>query len=229
LALYAIGDLHLSLGSDKPMDVFGGGWNNYIDKIRAGFQMLGPEDICVLCGDTSWGMSLEESLEDFKFIEKLPGRKIMLKGNHDYWWETVTKMKGFFEKNGIESIDFLHNNSFFYEGAAICGSRGWMIDAETQVEHNVKIMARETARLKASLMTAGDAAEKLCFLHYPPRIKNHAFQDVIEVMNEHGVKNCWYGHLHGTGHRSAICGVVDGIDYKMISADYIDFTPQLIM
>jgi len=228
LALYAIGDLHLSHGSDKPMDVFGGGWNNYIDKIKAGFSVLEPDDVCVLCGDTSWGMSFEESLEDFKFINELPGKKIILKGNHDYWWTTVTKMKAFFSENGIENIDILNNNCFFYEDTAICGTRGWIIESETDVEHNAKIMARETSRLRASLQAAGDAEVKLCFLHYPPRFKSFICHDIIAVMNDYGVTNCWYGHIHGYGHRAAVQGEIEGITYELVSADFLDFIPQKI-
>ena len=229
MALYAIGDLHLSHGSDKPMDVFGGGWNNYMDKIRAGFSTLRSDDVCVLCGDTSWGISFEESLEDFKFINELPGKKIILKGNHDYWWTTVTKMKAFFSENGIDNIDILNNNCFFYENAAICGTRGWITEGETDTGQNIKIMARETARLRASLQAAGDTEVKLCFLHYPPRFKNFVCEDIIAAMNDHGVRYCWYGHVHGYGHRAAVRGEVGGIIYEMISADFLDFVPQKIM
>ncbi|MCL2152106.1 MAG: metallophosphoesterase [Oscillospiraceae bacterium] len=229
MALYAIGDLHLSLGSDKPMDVFGGGWNNYIDKIESGFSTLKTDDVCVLCGDSSWGITFEESLEDFRFIDRLPGQKIILKGNHDYWWTTVAKMKAFFNENGISSIDILNNNCFFYEDAAICGTRGWMMEGEDDVEHNAKIMARETARLRASLLAAGEVERKLCFLHYPPRYNNIVCEDIVGVMVEYGVKNCWYGHVHGAGHRLSVRGEVDGITYEMISADFIGFVPQRIM
>ena len=229
MALYVIGDLHLSLGTDKPMDVFGGDWTDYVEKIKAGFSLLRSEDVCVLCGDISWGMSFEESLQDFLFISKLPGRMIVLKGNHDYWWNTVTKITDFFRKHGIDNIDILNNNCFFYDSAAICGTRGWLMDGESDVEHNAKIMARETARLRASLQAARGAEIKLCFFHYPPRFKNYVCSDIIEVMNEFGVKNCWYGHIHGAGHRLAIRGEVDGIFYEMISADFLDFTPKRIM
>ena len=229
MSLYAIGDLHLSHGSDKPMDVFGGGWNNYTEKLRAGFMSLEPDDVCVLCGDTSWGMTFEESLEDFKFLSRLPGRKIILKGNHDYWWATVSKMKAFFEQNGIHNIDILHNNCFFYEDTAICGTRGWLADGENDDEYNNKIMAREVARLGLSLSAAVDAGEKLCFFHYPPRFKNIVCHDIIAVMKEHQVKKCWYGHIHGHGHRLAVCGEAEGIVYEMVSADYVDFVPQKIL
>ena len=229
MALYAIGDLHLSLGTDKPMDVFGGGWENYVDKIRDGFSMLKPEDLCVICGDISWAMSLEESLDDFRFLNELPGRKIILKGNHDYWWTTAAKMKLFFDINGIDSIDILHNNCFFYNDTAICGTRGWFTVGENDTEHNKKIIARETARLRASLLAAGSAPEKLCFFHYPPRFKDMVCYDMIAVMNEFGVTSCRYGHIHDLGHRYAVCGEVDGINYEMVSADYVGFVPRMIM
>lgn len=228
MALYAIGDLHLSLSSDKPMDIFGGGWSNYVEKIRAGFSTLKPDDICVLCGDSSWGMSFEESLADFKFISELPGKKIILKGNHDYWWNTVSKMNAFFSDNGIDNMEILNNNCYFYENAAICGTRGWMTEGELETEHNAKIMAREAGRLRASLQAAGDAEVKLCFLHYPPRFKNLVCEDLVATMSDYGVKNCWYGHVHGHGHKQAVQGEVEGIFYEMISADFLDFIPQKI-
>ena len=212
------------------MDVFGGDWSNYIEKIKAGFSLLSPDDVCVLCGDTSWGMSFEESLKDFMFISGLPpGKIIILKGNHDYWWATVTKMNAYFKENGIDNISILNNNCFFYQGTAICGTRGWLMDGETDVEHNKKVMARETARLRASLLAADNAEIKLCFFHYPPRFKDMVCYDIIDVMNEFGVKNCWYGHIHGYGHRFAVRGEVDGIEYEMVSADFVDFMPQRIM
>ena len=116
MALYAIGDTHLSLGADKPMDVFGGGWEGYVDKLREGFAPVKDSDTVVLCGDLSWGMSLEEAREDFAFLDRLPGgRKLLLKGNHDYWWTTASKMKAFFEENGFSTLDILHNNCTFTE------------------------------------------------------------------------------------------------------------------
>ena len=125
MALYAIGDLHLSLSSNKPMDVFGEGWKDYVRRIGEGFSQLNDEDVTVLCGDLSWGMSLEESLEDFRFIDALPGRKILLKGNHDYWWNTVSKMERFLKEHELTTISFLYNNCLTYGDKAICGTRGW--------------------------------------------------------------------------------------------------------
>ena len=225
LALYVIGDLHLSLGSNKAMDVFGGGWDKYIDKIQEGFSALNSDDICVICGDISWGMSLEESLADFIFLDKLPGKKIILKGNHDYWWTTASKMKSFFAANEITTIDILHNNAFFYDDTAICGTRGWMPQSVNEMEQNAKIIAREASRLRTSLLAAGDTKQKLCFIHYPPRYQSIICSDFIDIMNEFGVKRCWYGHIHSQGHRFAIQGEVEGINYQMVSADYVNFTP----
>jgi len=229
LALYAIGDLHLSLGTDKPMDIFGGGWIDYVEKIKAGFSKINNDDVCVLCGDISWGMSLEESLKDLLFLSDLPGKKIILKGNHDYWWNTAAKMRAFFEANGIDGIDILHNNCFYYEDAAICGTRGWLTDDELSSVQNEKIMAREAIRLRTSLQAAGDTGVKLCFFHYPPRFKNTILYDIISIMNEYDVKKCIYGHLHGEGHRLAARGMIDGIEYDIVSADFVDFVPQKVI
>ena len=229
MALYAIGDLHLSNGTNKQMDVFGGGWVNYMEKIKAGFKNLNPEDVCVLCGDISWGMYFEECIDDFIYIDNLPGKKIILKGNHDYWWNTVKKMKTFFGENDITSIDILHNNCYYYDNAAICGTRGWLYDDEYNAAQNEKIMAREVIRLRASLQAAENADNKICFFHYPPRFKNIICRDIISVMDEFGVKRCFYGHLHGEGHRLAVRGTIEDIEYEIVSADFVDFTPQKII
>jgi predicted phosphohydrolase len=228
MALYAIGDLHLSLGSDKPMDIFGPGWDGYVEKIKEGFSHLSPDDTCVLCGDSSWAMTLEESVSDFRFISQLPGKKLILKGNHDYWWSTAAKMSAFFAEHGLDNIEILHNNSFKYADAAICGSRGWTIEDREDAERNGKIVKREAARLALSLESAGDAGEKLCFLHYPPIFHRNQCDEIINVMRAHGVKRCWYGHIHGAGHRYAVQGNVGGIRYEMISSDYTGFRPVKI-
>ena len=163
MALYAIGDTHLSLGTNKPMDVFGGGWSGYVDKLRAGFADIGPEDTVVLCGDLSWGMGLEQAREDFAFLNALPGRKILLKGNHDYWWNTAAKMERFFAENGFSTLELLHNNCRLYGELALCGTRGWFYE-EDRAGHGAKIFNRELIRLEASLKAAGERP-KLCFLH----------------------------------------------------------------
>ncbi len=237
MGIFAIGDLHLSLGTDKPMDVFGGNWDNYVEKIENGFSGLGSSDTCVICGDVSWSMSLENSLNDFKFIDSLPGKKIILKGNHDYWWSTSSKLKAFFERNDINTVEILNNNCFMIGDTAVCGTRGWVyegeaipgVDSSALAAHDRKIMAREKMRLEESLKAAGDAAkEKICFLHYPPVFRNYICRDMIEIMKKYGVRSCWYGHIHGPGHKFAVTGDFDGIEYHMVSADYVKFTPVRI-
>ncbi len=224
MALYAIGDLHLSLGCDKPMDVFGGRWTGYVDKLLAGFAALGPEDTTVLCGDLSWGMSLEQAREDFLFIERLPGRKIVLKGNHDYWWSTAAKARRFFEENGIGSIEILNNNCLEYGGAAICGTRGWFYEEERGTEHDKKIMLREIGRLETSLKAAGER-EKLVFLHYPPKFMGYECPEILEMLARYGVRECYYGHIHGKGCAAAFQGMKNGVQFRLVSADSVNFAP----
>jgi len=228
MALFAIGDTHLSLGSGKPMDVFGGGWEGYVDKLRAGFQVVGPGDTVVVCGDVSWGMSLEEAREDFAFLDALPGaRKLLLKGNHDYWWNTAAKMKGFFQANGFATLDILHNNCHLYGDVALCGTRGWFYE-EDRGEHSAKIFQRELIRLEASLKAAGER-EKLCFLHYPPLYRGYRCREILDLLGRYGVRLCCYGHLHGASRRLAVTGEVDGVEYSLVSADQLDFRPERLL
>ena len=228
MALYAIGDTHLSLASDKPMDVFGGGWTGYVDKLKEGFQIISPEDTVVICGDVSWGMSLEEARADFAFLDALPGgRKLLLKGNHDYWWTTASKMKAFFAENGFSTLDILHNNCHFYGETALCGTRGWFYE-EDRGEHSAKIFNRELIRLEASLKAAGER-EKLCFLHYPPLYQGYRCQEILDLLERYGVKLCCYGHLHGGSHRLAVTGRQGTVDYRLVAADYVGFRPVCIL
>ena len=224
MALYAIGDLHLSLGSDKPMDVFGGRWSGYVDKLREGFAGLTEEDTTVLCGDLSWGMSLAEAREDFLFIDRMPGRKIVLKGNHDYWWSTASAAYKFFAANGISTIEILNNNCLFYGETALCGTRGWFYEEERGSEHDRKIMLRELGRLEASLKAAGER-EKIAFLHYPPKFAAYECPEILEMLGRYGVKECYYGHIHGKGCSAAFRGVKNGVKYELVSADQLMFRP----
>ena len=224
MALYAIGDLHLSLGCDKPMDVFGGRWLNYVDKLAEGFSALASDDVTVLCGDLSWGMSLEQAREDFMFIDRLPGRKIILKGNHDYWWSTASKAMRFFEENGISTIDILHNNCFYYGDTALCGTRGWFYEEERSASHDKKIMLREIGRLETSLKAAGGKS-KIVFLHYPPKFLNYECPEILELLVKYGVSECCYGHIHGKGCPAAFQGVKNGVSFRLVSADYLMFKP----
>lgn len=226
MALYAIGDLHLSFGASKPMDIFPG-WNNHVERLTENWKKLvRPEDTVVLVGDTSWAMRLEDTREDFKFIQQLPGQKLILKGNHDYWWTTTNKMNKYLEREGFDTLHILHNNSYLVEGYAICGTRGWLFDeGEPQDE---KVMRREVGRLQMSLDAAGEG-EKLVFLHYPPLSLNAQAPEMLQLLHQYGVRRCFYGHLHGHSIRFAVQGEVDDVRYKLISADGIGFCPYRIV
>ena len=227
MALYTIGDLHLSLGGSKPMDIFGDKWANHVERLRESFLHLTADDVTVLAGDLSWGISLEESLPDFQFIDALPGRKIILKGNHDLWWETASKMHRFLDENGFASIDFLHNNCFFYGKTALCGTRGWFYEEEKHGTHDEKVFLRELSRLETSLRAAGEH-EKLCFLHYPPKYQGYECAPILELLQKYGVRDCYYGHLHAESLRLAFLGRSHDVDFHLVSADYVNFTPVKI-
>lgn len=228
MALYAIGDLHLSFAKKKPMDIFGAGWENHPEKLKSGFDAVSDDDVTVICGDLSWGMGLEETVEDFRFIDSLPGKKIILKGNHDYWWSTATKTKAFFDEHAITTIDILYNNCFFYGDYAICGTRGWFFEEEKSPEHDKKIMLREILRLEASLKAAADK-KKLVFLHYPPIYCNYTCPGILELFRKYDVRLCCYGHIHGKGRKLAAAGWHSGTEYRLVSADNVGFTPVCII
>lgn len=228
MALYAIGDTHLSLSSDKPMDVFGRGWEGYVDRLREEFSCVADGDTVVLCGDLSWGMNLEEARRDFEFLNhELPGEKWLLKGNHDYWWTTAAKMNGFFQANGLTRLHILHNNCTFYEDIALCGTRGWFFE-ENGTPQWEKVFRRELIRLEASLKAAGER-KKLCFLHYPPLYRGYRCQEIIDLLERYCATACYYGHLHGASHRLAIEGVQGNVDYHLVSADFVGFRPKKIL
>ena len=227
MAIFVIADLHLSLGSaDKPMDVFEG-WQGYLPKLEQNWRtLISPEDTVVLPGDISWAMSLEDTREDFAFLNSLPGQKILLKGNHDYWWTTLNKMNRYLEASGFDTLRILHNCAFQAEGVYLCGTRGWMSDV--QEAEDEKILNREIGRLRMSLEAAGEG-EKLAFLHYPPLYPGQMEGGLAQVLKEYGVKRCFYGHLHGASLRYAVQGEHDGVEYKLVSADGLKFCPYKIL
>ena len=227
MALYVIGDTHLSLSSNKPMDVFGGGWRGYVEKLKQGFEILQPEDTIVLCGDLSWGMSLSEAKEDFAFLNEFPGRKILMKGNHDYWWSTASKMNQFFKENGFDTFEILHNNCSSYGDIALCGTRGWFYEVDCG-EQTSKVFNRELMRLETSLKLAGER-RKFCFLHYPPLYQGYRCEEIIQLLEQYQVEQCFYGHLHGGSHRLAISGVVGSVKYHLAAADFLGFRPLKIL
>ena len=228
MALYAIGDLHLCLGAPKPMDIFGGAWIGYMDKLRSGIERIQPEDTTVLLGDLSWALGLDNAREDFSWINQIPGRKIILKGNHDYWWSTAAKFYRFCQDNGFENQFILNNNHFEYDSYAICGTRGWFFEEERSGAHDEKVFRRELLRLETSLQSAGDLP-KLVFLHYPPRYKGYTCEPILELLDKYRVRQCFYGHLHGPSHGLAMEGVWDGIEFKLLSADKLNFIPYRVL
>lgn len=223
MAIFVIGDLHLSLGADKPMDVFPG-WEGYLPKLERNWRaLIAPEDTVVLAGDTSWAMKLEDTRADFAFLQSLPGRKWMLKGNHDYWWTTARKMESYLAAEGFDSLHILHNNCCRVGDAALCGTRGWPFD--DAAAQSAKIMAREAGRLKMSLEAGKDAAQIIAFLHYPPVFGNTDAAELTGLLRAYGVRRCYYGHLHGKAIRYAVQGERGGVQYKLISADGLAFCP----
>jgi len=228
MALYAIGDLHLCLGAEKPMDVFGGAWLGYMDKLRQGLSVIRPEDTTVLLGDLSWALELSQAKADFAWINEIPGRKIILKGNHDYWWSTAAKFYKFCGENSFTNQWILNNNHYEYGGYAICGTRGWFFEEERSGEHDEKVFRRELMRLEASLKSAGDL-RKLVFLHYPPRYRGYECREILELLEKYEVRQCFFGHLHGASHGLALEGVWNGVEYRLVSADKLHFKPLCVI
>ncbi len=225
MALYAIGDLHLSFAVNKPMDVFGGAWHGYVEKLREGLKIIQPEDTTVLLGDLTWANDLLEAKEDFAFINAIPGRKLILKGNHDYWWTTATKFYKFCEENSFSNMFILNNNAYEYEELALCGTRGWFFEENAaEGSHNDKIFKRELIRLETSLKAA-EEKQIICFLHYPPRYRGYECPEILELLKKYGVRQCCYGHLHGESHKLALEGLYDGVEFRLCAADFVNFTP----
>lgn len=225
LSIYAISDLHLALGTNKPMDIFGESWNNHLTKIELDWKSKAKvDDVILLPGDLSWAMNIKETYLDFKYLNNLPGKKILLKGNHDYWWTTVTSMKRYMLENKFENINFLYNNSYQYEDYIICGTRGWNNTESTEDE---KIYKREQQRLKLSIEDGirkyGRERKIIVCMHYPPFNKIQCEEGFIKIMKQYNVAQCVYGHLHGSSQNEAKEGNIDGIDFKLVSCDYTDF------
>lgn len=228
MALYAIGDLHLCLGASKPMDIFGGNWVGYMDKLADGMSVITPEDTTVLLGDLSWALDLEGARPDFSWIDRIPGRKIILKGNHDYWWSTASKFYKMCQQNDFTNQFILNNNHYEYGDWAICGTRGWFFEEEVSGQHDEKVFKRELLRLETSLKSAGDRP-KMVFLHYPPKYKGYECPEILELLQRYEVRRCFYGHLHGPSHKLAMEGLWDGVEYRLVAADFLNFKPFLVL
>lgn len=227
MSLFVIGDLHLSFGCNKPMNIFEG-WHDFEARLEENWRgAVAQDDTVVLAGDTSWGMDFEEALPDFQFIQALPGKKILLKGNHDYWWTTKNKMDAFFAANGLDSLTILHNNCVLAQGMAVCGTRGWLF--EKGEPQDKKVLAREAGRLERSLQAAQESGkEPVVFLHYPPLYGEEISAPIVDVLLRRGVKRVYYGHIHGQGCSWALNGESMGIRFRLISADHLRFCPELV-
>ena len=224
MAIFAISDLHLSFGTDKPMDIFGHRWEDYENHLKENWlNSVSENDTVIMNGDNSWATYLEDTTADFGFINSLPGKKILLKGNHDYWWCTVNKQRQFCKKNGFDTIDFLQNECFICSDTAVCGTRGWQLTSKD--EHDLKVYERELGRLKLSLEDSLKYNPKhtVCALHYPPD------GNFKKVMEDYGVEVCLYGHLHGNSYKDIEDTVENGIKYQLVSCDYLHFIPKQII
>lgn len=225
MAIYVIADLHLSFEQNKPMDIFGDNWENHAEKIRKSWlDVVKEDDYVIVPGDFSWATYLENTKKDFEYLNNLPGYKIMLKGNHDYWWTTVTNMRNFLEENKFKNIDFIYNNSYLVENKILTGTRGWNL---LDTENSSKMIKRESIRLQLAIEDGikkyGDDKEIIVFMHYPPISNTNKKSDFLKILKQYDIKRCYYGHLHGKSHQDAVEGIVDGIEFKLISADYLNF------
>ena len=228
MSLFAIDDLHLSLGEDKPMDIFAG-WSNYVERLEDNWRkLITDDDTVVIGGDISWAMKLEETFVDFSFIDKLPGKKLFLKGNHDYWWGTKSKIDSFLSKNGFDSISIIFNNSYVCDDYAVCGTRGWFLENGT--EQDIKVLNREVGRLIMSIESAlKTGKEPVVFLHYPPYYNGIECKEIMDVLLKYNVKKCYYGHIHGRNNfKYAFEGEYKGVNFRLISCDKVGFMPVLV-
>lgn len=226
MSIFAIGDTHLTFSTDKPMDIFRG-WTDYVERLEKNWRaVVDEDDTVVIPGDISWAMSLEQAKKDFAFLHSLPGKKLIMKGNHDYWWTTKRKMDTFLSENGFDSLSVLHNNAFRVGDFTLCGSRGWFFDAENS---DSKVLLREAGRLEMSIEEGKKlGGELIVFLHYPPVMSNMMCNEMMAVLKKHSIERCYYGHLHGESTLRAVKETVDGIKFSLVSADFLEFCPKII-
>ena len=240
MSVYVIADLHLSTNeqTNKSMEKFGSRWQNYTEKINKNWRaVITDDDTVVIPGDISWALRLEEAREDLAFLDSLPGKKLIGKGNHDFWWTTAAKTERFFAENGMTSMSLLYNNAYIVEDFVVCGTRGWYYDRlgdkippETDY---AKMTAREAARLQLSidaadrLLIENPDKERLVFLHFPPIWNGQIFPEIVEVLQRNGIGRVFFGHIHGS-YSLPTSFVQDGISYALISADFLNFAPRPI-
>ncbi len=228
MAVYTIADLHLSLDGKKPMDVFPG-WNDYVSRLTKNWNALvTPQDTVVIAGDISWAMKLEDADLDFAYLNRLPGKKLLLKGNHDYWWSTRKKIEAYLTNRGFSTLSIVHNSAVPVGEIAVCGTRGWLYNAETPEDQ--KIVNREVGRLTTSLKEAESLGlQPVVFLHYPPLYDDQRCEEILNVLKEWNIRDCYFGHIHGSqAAKRAVVGEYSGIKMHLISCDTVQFTPVLV-
>lgn len=225
MSIFTISDLHLSFGVDKPMNIFKG-WDNHTDRIRANWcRLVGDDDTVILAGDLSWGLKIEEAEEDFRFLESLPGKKLLIKGNHDLWWSTAKKLREFLKSKNFNSIDIIFNSCATVEGYAIAGTRGWFYDDNS----GKKVLLREAGRLESSLKAATETGLPIItFLHYPPVYSDSVCNEILDVLKKYNIKKVYHGHIHGIGVNNAV-KEYEGIEFCITSCDLTDFTPVFVV
>lgn len=231
--IYAIADLHLALGRNKPMDIFGGIWEGYMEKIKTNWiNTIKKDDTILIPGDISWATYLENAILDFQFLENLPGNKIISKGNHDYWWTTNSKLQKFVEENNFKTIKFMHNNNIEVDNYIICGTKGWKTPEDEDFSaEDLKIYTREIQRLEFSISSIDRHCEKdiIVAIHFPPFNSKGEPTKFVEILKRYNVKKCIYGHLHGDGIKNSFNGVYDKIEFQLVSADFLEFKPKLLI
>lgn len=239
MSIFVIADLHLdTVTNQKSMEIFGNRWQGYIEKIQKNwYRVVSDSDTVIIPGDISWALTMEDSLADLKWIDALPGRKIIMKGNHDFWWSTVSKMKRFFCENCINSIDILYNDAIEIENYIAAGSRGWFVDKTVQPQKSVnadyaKIVNREVIRLRMSLdkakkLSEATGKEIITFFHFPPVWSDFECTEILDILKEYNISRCYFGHIHGCYSQSSVFKW-QNIEFRMISADFLDFLPQII-
>ena len=228
MRIFALGDPHLSLSTDKPMDIFGPNWDDHAARLEAAWRAaVNPEDTVLLPGDISWAMSLDEAKADLDFLAALPGTKVLLRGNHDYWWNSISKVRAALP-GGMHAVQ---NDSLVLGGVAVLGTRGWVCPGGTLFDPatDQKLYERELIRLELSLKSAPAGLPKLCMLHYPPFNERRQQSGFTELLEAYGVERAVYGHLHGKACRNAFEGLRNGVEYTLCSADHLEFTPKLIL
>lgn len=230
MSIYVIGDTHLTFGVNKPMDIFRG-WDNYVERLENNWRkLIKNEDTVVIAGDISWALKTQELIPDFAFLHSLPGTKIIMKGNHDYWWQTKKKLDEIIIQNNFTSLKILFNNAYKIGDYVLCGSRGWFFDDLSGADQ--KVLNREAGRLQMSIDAAKEMTDDpdkiIVFLHYPPVTLERQCDEIMNVLKSNGIRRCYYGHLHGVSLKNAVNEVVDGINFKLISADFLSFCPKLV-